>query len=144
MMNFTVDLTLGTVSAKSNLKQTSRGMLFLSLYLLGLISTNQTIHTCWVSQLTILVQWLTVTSKQALSELSSEEERMINKSQQKHRIVSSTFQIAQFLVQSHSELISSVLALEATEPLAEPVAEPVAELAVELISNHLISVHQKR
>ena len=42
------------------------------------------------------------------------------------------------------ELISSVLALEATEPLAELVAEPVAELAVELINNHLISVHQKR
>ena len=40
--------------------------------------------------------------------------------------------------------MSSVLALEATEPLAEPVAEPVAELAVELINNHLISVHQKR
>ena len=55
-------------------------------------------------------------------------------------IVSSTFQIAQILVQSHFELISSVLALEATEPLAEP----VAELAVELINNHLISVHQKR
>ena len=52
--------------------------------------------------------------------------------------------IAQILVQSHFELISSVLALEATEPLAEPVAEPVAELAVELINNHLISVHQKR
>ena len=47
-------------------------------------------------------------------------------------------------VQSHFELISSVLALEGTEPLAEPVAEPVAELAVELINNHLISVHQKR
>ena len=42
------------------------------------------------------------------------------------------------------DLVSSLLALEATEPLAEPVAEPVAELAVELINNHLISVHQKR
>ena len=42
------------------------------------------------------------------------------------------------------ELVSSVLALDATEPLAEPVAEPVAQLAVELINNHLISVHQKR
>jgi hypothetical protein len=48
------------------------------------------------------------------------------------------------MISSHFELISSVLALEATEPLAEPVAEPVAELAVELINNHLISVHQKR
>ena len=48
------------------------------------------------------------------------------------------------LVQSHFELLSSVLALEATEPLAVPVAEPVAERAVELINNHLISVHQKR
>ena len=57
-----------------------------------------------------------------------------------HRIVSSTFKIVQILVQSHFELISSVLALEATEPLAEP----IAELAVELINNHLISVHQKR
>ena len=31
-------------------------------------------------------------------------------------------------------LLSSVLALEATEPLAEPVAQSVAQLAVELIT----------
>ena len=48
------------------------------------------------------------------------------------------------LVNSHFDLVSSLLALEATEPLAELVAELVAELAVELINNHLISVHQKR
>ena len=45
-------------------------------------------------------------------------------------LVSSTFQIAQILVQPHFELISLVLALEATEPLSEP----VVELAVELIT----------
>ena len=55
-------------------------------------------------------------------------------------VVSSTFQKAQILVQSHFELVSSVLALEATEP----VSEPVTHMAVELINNHLISVQQKR
>ena len=44
--------------------------------------------------------------------------------------------MAQILVQSNSELVSSVLALEATEP----VSEPVTQIAVELINNHLISV----
>ena len=42
--------------------------------------------------------------------------------------------------QSHFELVSSVLALEATEP----VSEPVTQMAVELINNHIISVQQKR
>ena len=60
------------------------------------------------------------------------------------RVVSSTFQIAQTLVQSHFELVSLALAQEATEPVAEPVAELVAQMAVELINNHLISVEQKR
>ena len=55
-------------------------------------------------------------------------------------VVSSTFQIAQILVQSHFELVSSVLALEATEP----VSEPVTQMAGELINIHLISVQQKR
>ena len=55
-------------------------------------------------------------------------------------VVSFTFLIAQILVQSHFELVSSVLALEATEP----VSEPVTQMAVELINNHLISVQQKR
>ena len=54
-------------------------------------------------------------------------------------VVSSTFSIAQILVQSHFELVSSVLALEATEP----VSEPVTQMAVELINNHLISVQEK-
>ena len=54
--------------------------------------------------------------------------------------VSFTFQIAQILVQSHFELVSLVLALEATEP----VSEPVTQMAVELINNHLILVQQKR
>ena len=62
----------------------------------------------------------------------------------KHGWVSYTFQIAQILAQSHFELVSSVLALEATEPLPEPVSEPVTQMAVELINNHLISVQQKR
>ena len=51
-------------------------------------------------------------------------------------VVSSTFQIVQILVQSYFELISLVLALEASEP--------VTQMAVELINNHLISVQQKR
>ena len=51
-------------------------------------------------------------------------------------IVSSTFKIAQILVQSHFELVSLVQTLEATEP--------VTQMAVELINNHLILVHQKR
>ena len=55
-------------------------------------------------------------------------------------IVSSTFKIAQILVQSLFELVSSVLALEATEP----VSEPVTQMVVELINNHLILVQQKR
>ena len=41
---------------------------------------------------------------------------------------------------THFELVSLVLALEATEP----VSEPVAQMAVELINNHLILVQQKR
>ena len=49
--------------------------------------------------------------------------------------------MVQILVQSHFELVSLVLALEATEPV---VSEPVTQMAVELINNHLISVQQKR
>ena len=55
-------------------------------------------------------------------------------------VVSSTFEIAQILVQSHLELVSLVLALEATEP----VSEPVTQMAVELVNNHLITVQHKR
>ena len=44
--------------------------------------------------------------------------------------------LVQILVQSHFELVSSVLALEATEL----VSEPVTQMAVELINDHLISV----
>ena len=55
-------------------------------------------------------------------------------------VVSSTFYIAQIIVQSHFELVNSVLALEATEP----VSEPVTQMAVEMINNHLISVQSKR
>ena len=51
-------------------------------------------------------------------------------------VVSSTFLIAQILVQSQFELVSLVLALEANEP----VSELVTQMAVELINNHLISV----
>ena len=52
-----------------------------------------------------------------------------------HGVVSSIFR-----VQSHFELVSLVLALEATEP----VSEMVTQMSVELINNHLISVQQKR
>ena len=55
-------------------------------------------------------------------------------------VVSSTFQIAQILVQSQFELVSLVLALDATEP----VSELETQMAVELINIHLISVQQKR
>ena len=41
-------------------------------------------------------------------------------------------------MQSYFELVSPVLALEATDP----VSEPVTQMAVELINNHLISVQQ--
>ena len=44
--------------------------------------------------------------------------------------------VVQILVQSHFELVSSVIALEATEP----VSELVTQMAVELINNRLISV----
>ena len=44
--------------------------------------------------------------------------------------------VVQILVQSHFELVGSVLALDATEP----VSEPVTQMAVELINNHLISI----
>ena len=48
--------------------------------------------------------------------------------------------LVQNLVQSHFEQISSVLGLEATEP----VSEQVTQMAVELINIHFISVQQKR
>ena len=43
---------------------------------------------------------------------------------------------AQIQVQSHTELVRSVLALEGTKHASEP----VTQMAVELISNHFISV----
>ena len=62
------------------------------------------------------------------------------------RIVSSTFYIDQILVQSHFELLSSVLALKATEWVTRSFAVGTnsTQMAVELIKNHLISVQQKR
>ena len=56
------------------------------------------------------------------------------------QFVSSTFKIVQIIVHSHFELVSSLLALDATEP----VSQPVTQMAVELINNHLISAQQKR
>ena len=55
-------------------------------------------------------------------------------------VVSSTLQIVKILVHSHFDLVSSLSALGATEP----VSEPVTQMALELINNHLISVQQKR
>ena len=52
------------------------------------------------------------------------------------RLVSSTFWIVQILAQSHFDLVSSVLALDATEK--------ISEMAVALINIDLISVQQKR
>ena len=48
--------------------------------------------------------------------------------------------VVQILVHSHFDLVSWLLALEATEP----VSEPVTQMAVELIKIHLNSVQQKR
>ena len=48
--------------------------------------------------------------------------------------------MVQILVHSHFDLVSSLLALEATEPESEP----VTQMALELINNHLISVYSKR
>ena len=55
-------------------------------------------------------------------------------------VVSSVFQIVQILVHSHFDLVSLLVALEATEP----VSELVTQMALELINNRLISVQQKR
>ena len=48
--------------------------------------------------------------------------------------------LVQILVQSHLELVSSVLALEATEP----VSELVTQMAVELINTLCGTGYQKR
>ena len=48
--------------------------------------------------------------------------------------------IVQILVHSHFDLVSSLVALEATEL----VFEQVTQMALELINNHLISIQQKR
>ena len=55
-------------------------------------------------------------------------------------VVSSTFYIVQILVHSHIDLLSSILALKATEL----VSELVTQMTVELINIYLISVQQKR
>ena len=55
------------------------------------------------------------------------------------RVVSSTFKIVQFLVHSPFDLVSWLLALEATEL----VSEMVIQMAVELIIIHFISIQQK-
>ena len=57
-----------------------------------------------------------------------------------HGIVSSTFQIVRILVHSHFELVSWLLALEATEETSEP----VTQMALALINDHLLKVQQKR
>ena len=48
--------------------------------------------------------------------------------------------LVQILVHSHFDLVSSPLALEATEP----VSEMVTQMALEVINKQLISVQQKR
>ena len=55
-------------------------------------------------------------------------------------VVSSTFEIVQILLPLHFDLVSWILALEATEL----VSETVTQMAVELINNHLISVQEMR
>ena len=56
------------------------------------------------------------------------------------RFVSSTFYIVQILVHSHFELVSSPIAIDATEP----VSQSVSQMAIEMINIHLISFQQKR
>ena len=48
--------------------------------------------------------------------------------------------LAQILIHSYFELVSSLLALDATQS----VSELVTQMAVEMINIHLISVQQKR
>ena len=48
--------------------------------------------------------------------------------------------MAQILLHSHFDLVSLLVALEATEL----VSELVIQMALELISNHLVSVQLKR
>jgi hypothetical protein len=60
--------------------------------------------------------------------------------EQKKTAVRFIYILVQILVHSHFELISSILDLDATEP----VSQPVSQTAVEMISIHLISVQQKR
>ena len=60
--------------------------------------------------------------------------------QKENRVVSSTLWIVQILVHLNFDMISWLLALEATELISEP----VTQMAPELINNHLISVQQKR
>ena len=60
--------------------------------------------------------------------------------QKENRVVSSTFEIVQILVHLHFEIISWLLALEATELISEP----VTQMLLELINNHSVSVQQKR
>ena len=57
-----------------------------------------------------------------------------------HEGVSSVPFPFRFPFQLHFELVSSLLALDATEL----VSQPLTQMALEVISNHLISVQQKR
>ena len=54
------------------------------------------------------------------------------------------FRYIQILVHSHLDPVSSLLALEATQPVTQLVTQPVTQMALELINKHLISVQQKR
>ena len=64
---------------------------------------------------------------------------IVSKTSSRLRFISSTFLIVQILVYSHFDLVSSLLALDAIEP----VSQPVIQVAVEMISIHLIWVRQK-
>ena len=50
--------------------------------------------------------------------------------------------VVQIIVHSDFDLVGSLLALEATEPVSEPLTQGI--IAFELINIHLISVQQKR
>ena len=56
------------------------------------------------------------------------------------RVVSSTFSIVEILVHSHFDLVSCLLAIEATEP----VSEPVTQMALIKQSSHFSTAKEIR
>ena len=84
-------------------------------------------------------EWLILQTIYVLNkEVLLKNQRFIIKSSFKSR-VGCNGACTVLLVHSNFDLVSSLLVLEATEP----VSEPVTQMAVELINSHLISIQQK-